>query len=180
MPENPDAHLLGPLAQLYSRAGLPLPSLEVMPGESVPEPYRTLLVHGRDMTRTLEGHHRIPIHLRVLSSHVDASRYLRTVALELDGSNQVVEFGATQAFLERIPEPWRAQILEGKKPFGGILTASGIPYRSRPSAFFRTRGDAFIRSALGIPGEPPLYGRRNTLSNALDQPLAEIIEILPP
>jgi len=180
MHEPSEADLLGPLDTLYASAGVALPSLEVIPGDAVPEPYRTLLVHARDMTRTLEAHHRASIHLRLLSSRTEGPVYFRTVALELDGDDHVVEFGATQVHLERIPEPWRGLIIEGRRPLGAILNSSGSPYHSRPSAFFRTRGDAVIRAALGIPGEPVLYGRRNTLSNEHGLPLAEIIEVLPP
>jgi chorismate-pyruvate lyase len=172
--------LLQPLGNLYRPAGLSLPATEVLDGASIPEPYRTLLVHTRDMTRTLESHHSGTIHLRLLSTSLDGNRYRRTVALQLDGSGRPVEFGATEAFLDRIPEPWREQIVEGRRPLGGILNASGIPYLSRPSAYFRTRGDAIIRSALGIGDETWLFGRRNTLSDAEGHPLAEIVEILPP
>lgn len=172
--------LLQPLGNLYGPAGLPLPATEVLEGAQIPEPYRSLLVHGRDMTRTLESHHSGAIHLRLLSTALEGNRYRRTVALQLDGSGRPVEFGATEAFLDRIPEPWRGQIVEGKRPLGGILNASGIQYQSRPSAYFRTRGDPFIRSALGIEGDGWLFGRRNTLSDADGRPLAEIVEILPP
>lgn len=175
-----DQQLLRPLRDPYGDAHRALPELETMPGESVPEPYRSLLVHNRDMTRTLEAYHQGRIHLRVLSRRESEGLHLRTVVLELDGSNLPVEFGATRAYLDRFAEPWRSQILAGERPLGGILNASGIPYVSRPSAFFRTRADDFIRSALGVPNGLTLYGRRNTISNQLGEPLAEIIEILPP
>lgn len=174
------SELLRPLVPLHAAAGHALPSVEVLPGEAIPEPYRTLLVHNRDMTRTLESHHGSTIRLRLLSTRREGDLYRRTVALVSEGDGKTVEFGATEAHLDRIPEPWRAEIVEGRHPLGGILNRSGIPYRSRPSAYFRTRGDAVIRAALGVVGEPWLYGRRNTLSDAEGRPLAEIVEILPP
>lgn len=174
------SELLRPLLPLHAATGQVLPSVEVISGGDMPEPYRTLLVHNRDMTRTLESHHGAPIRLRLLSTRRDGEVYRRTVALVTEAEGKVVEFGATEAHLERIPEPWRGLIVEGRLPLGGILNRSGIPYQSRPSAYFRTRGDTVIRSALGVSGEPWLYGRRNTLSDAEGLPLAEIVEILPP
>ena len=43
-----------PLDEFYALAGRTLPAIEQVPGESVPEPYRQLLVHQDDMTPTLE------------------------------------------------------------------------------------------------------------------------------
>ena len=46
-----------PLSEFYARTSLALPRMEVIPGDAVPEPYRTLLVHEADMTSTLEQFH---------------------------------------------------------------------------------------------------------------------------
>ena len=171
---------LAPLRGLYAAAGRPLPNWCGVAGVEMPEPYRSLLVHERDMTRTLEQFHRGRIHLRVLSSQRDGDAYWRESALELDGTHRVVEYGAIQIFLARFPEPWRSQILGERLPLGGILNASGLAYTSRPSAYFRCQPDAFIRAALRFTGSPVLYGRQNTLSGSDGLPLAEIVEILPP
>lgn len=173
---------LAPLRGLCARAGRPLPEWDAVSPDDVPEPQRTLLVHARDMTRTLEQFHRGTIVLRVLASGRTGSEYWRESALRIEGTGQVVEFGAIQIFLDRFPEPWRSLILEEHRPLGGILNASGIPYASAPSGYFRCRPDAFIRSALGLPDAAVgwLYGRQNTLSGADGLPLAEIVEILPP
>ena len=180
MGDATDKEIWGPLWNLYSRAGLALPKFELMEGPMLPEPYQTLLVHHRDMTRTLEAHHQSPIHLRLLDQMQEGLTYSRTVVLALNKSDRPVEFGASRVLLKGIPEPWCAQIIEAHLPLGGILNASGIPYRSQPSAFFRTLGDDLIRSALRVEGLVPLYGRRNTLSASNGSTLAEIVEILPP
>jgi chorismate-pyruvate lyase len=174
-----DDHLFDPLRAAYARANRRLPDFEILAGKDMPEPFRSLLVHRRDMTRTLEQFHGSDIHLRPLDARREADDYRRVVVLELDADGRAVEFGATRVHLDRIPAPWAAMILEARRPLGGVLNESGIPYLSRPSAFFRTAADAFIRDALRIGGDEPLYGRRNTLSDAAGLPLAEIIEILP-
>src|SRR6266702_1049221 len=42
-------HLFYPLNEFYEQAGLPLPSVAEVEARDVPEPYRSLLVHDRDM-----------------------------------------------------------------------------------------------------------------------------------
>jgi chorismate-pyruvate lyase len=180
-PATTDAELLEPLAELHTRAGRPLPRASIIAPQAIPEPYRTLLVHERDMTRTLEQFHRHPIHLEVLKRLQDGpDTYWREVVLRLDGSNQPVEFGAIQIHLTQFPEPWRTQVLEERLPLGAILNASHINYTSRPRAYLRFECDDFIRELFGLESNPLLYGRRNTLRNAAGDSLAEIIEILPP
>ena len=44
-----------PLSEFYSHAKLPLPRIETIPGDAVPEPYKSLLVHNNDMRPTLEA-----------------------------------------------------------------------------------------------------------------------------
>lgn len=176
----PDTHAIQPLDEFFRRQGRPLPAWESVMPEAIPEPYRSLLVHERDMTRTLEQFHGASIHLRVLSRHQESATYCRESVLELDGSNRPVEFGAIKIHLELFPEPGRTQILEEHRPLGGILNASGRAYTSRPTAYLRFAADAFIRDALRLSHSVFLYGRQNTLRDALGHPLAEIVEILPP
>ena len=168
-----------PLDEFYVRAGRALLPFTVVSGDAVPEPYRTLLVHERDMTRTLEQHHGGSIHLRVLSSHHAGEAYWRESVLELDGSDRAIEFGAIKIHLDRFPEPWRTRILEEHLPLGGILNASGLGYSSRPTAYLKFTPDEFITCALHLEGTGLLYGRQNTLRDAQGIVLAEIIEILP-
>ena len=175
-----ESELLQPLREIYGQGGSALPRLEILDGDRIPEPYRGLLVHDRDMTRTLEAYHGDSIRLRTGASTLNGGIYRRRVALELEHSGRPVEFGATRVHLDRFPEPWRGLILAGERPLGGILNAWGIAYRSRPSAFFRTEGDPNIRASLNLSDPTPLYGRRNTLFAPDGQPLADILEILPP
>ena len=169
-----------PLDEFYVRSGRAPMEFAVIAPAGVPEPYRTLLVHERDMTRTLEQFHNGVIHLRVLSSYHEREAYWRESVLELDGSNRAVEYGAIKIHLDRFPQPWRTQILEERRPLGGILNASGIRYTSRPTAHLRFTPDEFMSRALQLRDGTLLYGRQNTLRDDSGQVLAEIIEILPP
>jgi chorismate-pyruvate lyase len=174
---HPIAH---PLDEFYARSGLALPPLDQLDGEAMPEPYKTLLVHDRDMTSTLENFHGAGVHLRLLSRERKAHAYDREVLLVLDGSERPVEFGAIRIHLDRFPERARNEILEERYPLGRVLKDHNIPFLSRPQAFLRVASDKLINELLGLHGAHVLYGRRNTLLNSSGEPLAEIVEILPP
>ena len=169
-----------PLDEFYARSGLTLPPLDQIDGEAVPEPYKSLLVHERDMTSTLENFHGAGVHLRLLGTVRKGDDYFREVLLVLDGFDRPVEFGAIQIHLARFPEAARQEILEGCFPLGHVIKDHAIPFLSRPQAFLRIASDRLIDELLGLTGAHVLYGRRNTLLNPAGESLAEIVEILPP
>ena len=70
--------------------------------------------------------------------------------------------------------------LDAAEALERILNAFGIVFASRPRAYLRMASDAFIENALGLKKRDVLFGRRNTLLDEWDRPLAEIVEILPP
>jgi chorismate-pyruvate lyase len=173
----PFAH---PLDDFYAKAGLPLPRIEPLPGPSVPEPYRQLLVHEGDMTPKLEAFYQSAIHLNVIHRELRENFYFREVVLLTDSQDTPVEFGAIKMFLSLFPSSARNDILAERLPLGTILAKHKIPHFSRPKAFLKIEADEFIKKALKADHLQLLYGRRNTLSNGEQHPLAEIVEILAP
>ncbi len=171
--------VLHPLDDFYRRRHQTLPPFRILAGDAMPEPYRQLLVHDRDMTSTLETFHGKPIHLEVLERQISGDTLQRQVVLRLDESDLAVEFGAIRVHLARFTEPWRSQVVESYRPLGGILNRSGINYTSKPSGFFAIQGDPFLASALDMPVGSELFGRQNTLRTTSGEVIAEIIEILP-
>jgi|SRR5581483_236182 len=173
------AALVHPLDEFYAQAGQPLPPLNQIEGDTVPEPYKTLLVHRNDMTPTLEKFHQRSIHLQVLGRRRKADNYFREVILRLDGTNQPVEFGAIKINLALFSSAAREQILLERLPLGHLLEEFKIPHASRPRAYLRLATDKFISEVLELSGAQVLYGRRNTLFDPQHRSLAEIVEILP-
>ena len=169
-----------PLDDFYVQAGRDLPAIEAVEGDDVPEPYKSLLVHQDDMTPTLEKFHGERIHLSVLSRQQRDDFYFREVVLLLDKSDKPVEFGAIKINLALFPPPARKEILDERRPLGTLLADYSITHTSRPKAFLRVQSDDFINSALKLDKSQWLYGRRNTLWDPHQRPLAEILEILPP
>jgi chorismate-pyruvate lyase len=169
-----------PLDDFYSQAGLPLPPIDQIQGDAMPEPYRSLLVHQNDMTPTLETFHKDQIHIRALSRNQRNGFYFREVVLELDATGQPVEFGAIKIMLDLFPAEARQLILAEREPLGHILATCAVIHSSRPKAYLKIQSDDLINRALQLEGEHTLYGRRNTLFDPKKRALAEIVEILPP
>jgi len=169
-----------PLDDFYARAGLPLPGIERVASEEIPEPYRSLLVHERDMTPTLEKFHGSDIHLRILKREQRGESYFREVVLLLDGSELPVEFGANKVSLVLFPPKARQLILEERVPLGRILRECEIAHSTAAKAYFRVIPDELIRSVLHLKTQVTLYGRKATIFDAQKRPLSEIVEILPP
>ena len=188
VPPNPDSTLQParvlpyayPLDEFYAMARRELPEIEQVAGHDVPEPYRSLLVHMRDMTPTLEAFHNDTIVLNVISRHHRGDFYFREVVLLTEHGGKPIEFGAIKINLALFPCAAKPRILEEHEPLGGVLREYHVNHSSRPKAFLRVEADDFIKGALGLRGTQILYGRRITLFDDQHRSLAEIVEILPP
>jgi chorismate-pyruvate lyase len=176
----PEPNLLYPLNEFYDQLGLPVPAVVRVKDSDVPEPYRSLLVHTRDMTPTLAGFYQRGVQLRVLRYALRHDVFSREIILVLDGDERPVVFGAIKIYLERFPVEARRLVEEMKQPLGTILQTQGIVHTSRPEAYIQVTADATINGALGLAGSHRLYGRRNGLWNESQQALAQVVEILPP
>lgn len=181
---NPDREgadaLLYPLNEFYEQAGLAVPSATRINGREMPEPYRRLLVHDRDMTPTLEAAYDRKMNLRVLKYALDDEVFSRQIVLIPEGSDSPAVFGAIKIYLDEFPAAARDLVLERKLPLGTILESQAIRHFSRPDAFFEVDPDAFMCRTLNIAGPVKLYGRRNVLANGTGRKLAQVLEILPP
>jgi hypothetical protein len=172
--------LLHPLTIFRKRDGRPLLGFEEIDGASMPEPYRSLLVHNGDMTSRLERFHRSPMKLRVLHVERAGNEYRREVLLCAQDSGLPVEYGAIEIHLEAFPEELREQIVEGRLPLGGLLNRVGFVYGSSPRAFLRLLPDLSLSRLFGLENTFALYGRCNVLLDQSGAELAHIVEVLRP
>ena len=176
---NQSEKLLDPLDRFYLASGMPVPEATEIEGESIVEPYRSLLVHENDMTPTLEAAYRQRIHLRPVHRLVEGEVMLRQVVLVLDANERPVEFGAIRIQLKYLPPEARRLVLEVRLPLGRVLQDFFIEHCSRPAAYFSMHADALIGGGLELPSLQQLYGRRNKLLMPSGEVLAEVVEILP-
>jgi chorismate-pyruvate lyase len=173
-------NLLFPLDTFYHLANSPLPEVEEVEGEDVPQPYRQLLVGCHDMTPTLAAFHRDEIDLQVVERLLEGDALSRLVVLYLDRSGRAVEFGAIVINLQHFPEEARDDILTGRYPLGTVLARHEIKHSSCPQAFIKVQSDETMNAALHLTRSAALYGRRNYLLTPEKQILADILELLPP
>ena len=169
-----------PLSEFYARTSLALPRMEVIATDGVPEPYRALLVHERDMTSTLERFHGGEICIHALSSEQRNDGYFREVVLCRASDDAPVEFGANCVNLDLFTPEARGMILQEKVPLGRILKDHAIAHTIQVPCFFRVEPDELICRALNLEKPVTLYGRQAVLCNAAQQRLAQVVEILPP
>jgi chorismate-pyruvate lyase len=169
-----------PLSDFYTHASLPLPPIEVVSGDALPEPYKGLLVHSDDMTPTLEAFHKSRIHLEILKRDHRGNFYFREVVLRLDHNESPVEFVAIKIFLGRFPEEAQEFILAEQIPLGRILKDCGIKHRTEAKAFLRLEPDPVICDALELEKPVTLHGRKTLVLDLQGGPLSEMVEILPP
>ena len=171
---------LHPLSEFYQESGLPLPQVRQVAPHEIPEIYRRLLVHERDMTPTLEAAYRQSIRLRTLKYVLRGDVVSRQVLLVLEDDDTAVEFGAIKIHLGPFPEEARRLVVERKKPLGTILRLGGIVHECRPRGYFEVTVDPLIAEALDVERGSLLYGRQNVIWDSSGRALAEVLEILPP
>src|SRR6202158_6472457 len=95
----PELNLLYPLNEFYDQLGVPLPSAVRVEDRDMPEPYKSLLVHKRDMTPTLAEFYQSGIQLRVLRHTLRHDVFSREIILLLEGDQRPVVFGAIKIYL---------------------------------------------------------------------------------
>ena len=165
---------------LRDHCHLPATAFQLRPGPELPELARRLLVHSRDMTSTLATFHESLIRIDVLQRAELGGYYLREVFLRTLSANTIVEYGVIAAELDQF-SPWqRETIAAGKAPLGALLHRFEIPFVSTPIGFFAIAGERLAATALATQGGATCYGRFNRLARESGEPLAWILEILPP
>ena len=97
-------------------------NIEPIEPTEIPEPYRSLLVHEKDMTGTLAGYWGLPISLRPLTVLRDGNSLYRQVVLTAGPDRIPVEAGAIMIYLDRFPPEALPVIRQSQKPLGVILT----------------------------------------------------------
>jgi hypothetical protein len=167
-----------PLDVVYAQAGIAAPATRAVAPHRIPPPYRSLLVHERDMTLTLEAHFGGRVTLRALSTFREGSSYYRRVLLVQEYSARPVEMGAIRIDLLAFRPRLRAEILANRIPLGRLLRDRGVDYRSRPTDFFAVTPNSEMMGVFWMREPRTLYGRRTEMS-VDGRKVGDIVEILP-
>ena len=170
--------LLMPLVFFYEKAGVPLPVVDFLSGEAMPEPWKYLLVHPSDMTPRLRDHHHSAPVLQVITVERTRDYVLREVVLSCAG--RPVEYGAIGIHLEGFAPHVQEMIRDGVAPLGAILETEGVPHFSAPTGYFGLAADPHMSQLLATSAGTRLFGRCNVLSHPDGTAFADIVEVLPP
>ena len=167
-----------PLDVVYARAGIPAPKVTTVSPDRIPAPYRSLLVHERDMTLTLETHHDGPVALRTLSIFREGHWYFRKVLLVEESSGRPVEMGIIEIDLDAFSRPIQDRILRNRVPLGRLLREGGVDYQSRPKAFLAVEPNPELLGVFWMREPKTLYGRQTELT-LKGRKIGDVVEILP-
>jgi hypothetical protein len=167
-----------PLDVVYAQAGIPAPETRDVAPSRIPLPYRSLLVHERDMTLTLESHFGGRVTLRALSTFRKGESYYRRVLLVQEYSARPVEMGAIRIDLRAFKPRIRTEILRNRVPLGRLLRDGGVDYRSRPTVFLAVTPNSEMMGVFWMREPRTLYGRHTEMS-VDGRKVGDIVEILP-
>jgi chorismate-pyruvate lyase len=155
------------------------PRCTPVPGDHVPEPYHSLLVHTHHMTVTVERHYGGPVDVRVLETALDGHEYARKILLELRGTGQVVQFGIVQIDLDLLSEPVRTKIVEGKTPLGRVLIEHDVLRHIQPAGYLKVEPCRTMCEWFGLTEPVTTYGRLGVIHTD-GKPAIEVLEVLAP
>lgn len=167
-----------PLDVVYAQAGIEPPRTREIAPARIPLPYRSLLVHERDMTLTLEAHFGGRVSLRALSTFQDGHSYFRRVLLVQEYSARPVEMGAIRIDLQAFAPRIRAAILKNRVPLGRVLRDGGVDYRSLPTTFLSVTPNSEMMGVFWMREPVTLYGRKTEMSVG-GRKIGDIVEVLP-
>lgn len=146
--------------------------------EALPETARQLLAHDHGMTATLEAFWGERMRLTVLHTAEEATRLRRHVLLSGADNGIPAELGLIEMHLDALPPAALFAVRQRRIPFGAILSACGVPFRSQPAGFLTLVADKGIARLLGRQPGDGVHGRATTLYNKEGQMLATAVELL--
>ena len=164
---------LFPVLQPLARA------VEQVTESSVPEPYRTLLIHNDHMTAMMERFHGTPVDVQVLSRRMDGMVYSRAIILVRQDTGAVVQFALAQFDVNAVSEVVRREILGEQIPLGRVLVTYGVNCRIELNACLKVTVGVGLSEFLHSPIDRVTYGR---IARILcdGKPTFDVIEVSTP
>jgi hypothetical protein len=152
---------------------------EHVPSATIPEPYRSLLVHDQHMTVTMEAHHGCPVDVRILQRRLEGDIYSRKIVLVKSGTPTVVQFGIVRFDLSYITRAVRDEILAGEKPLGRVLIDHNVLRQIDLGAVLRITAGPSLAEYLQMPVGGLTYGRLATIF-CNRKPAVDLLEVPAP
>jgi len=152
---------------------------EHVPSETLPQPYRRMLVHNQHMTVAMESYHGCPVAVRILDQRHDGDFYHRKIVLLKSGTETVVQFGLVRFDLSYVTQAVREEILGGQKPLGRVLIEHNVLRHIDLGAVLRIVAGPSLARTLHMPTGGITFGRLATIF-CNRRPAVDLLEITAP
>ena len=133
--------------------------LEFMDGNLMPEPYKSLVVHHRYMTHTLETYWQTLTELHVVDLWDHHPYYTRRIYLTTRDTQRPVEYGLVQLDFNACSERIQRAIRARQTPIGRILTQNGVLPEIYCRSYFQLLPSQVNIDAFNLKSDGPMYGR---------------------
>lgn len=153
--------------------------VEHVPGSTVPEPYKTMLVHEHHMTVTMENYHQSSVDVRVLESRLEGEHYARKILLTKSGTDTVVQFGIVRFDFRFVTPAVKEEILQGDIPLGRVLITHNVLRHIDLGAIVRFTAGPGLADYLQMDEGQITYGRLATIF-CNNKPAVDLLEISAP
>jgi hypothetical protein len=153
---------------------------EHVPGSLVPEPYKSMLVHDRHMTVTMEKYHECSVDVHVLDRTTDEQGiYGRKIILTRQGTDVPVQFGIVRFDFQYVTDAVRQEILSERIPLGRVLINHNVLRHIDLGAIVKVTAGPGLAQYLQMETGQTTYGRLATIF-CNKRPAVDLLEISTP
>ena len=153
--------------------------VEHIPAALTPEPYKSLLVHDKHMTVTMESYHGCSVDVRVLEERLDGDDYCRKILLLKSGTQTVVQFGIVRLHLQFVSPAVRDEILAGQIPLGRVLINHNVLRQIDLGAILKIEPGPQMQEYFRCGPQDIVYGRLATIF-CDERPAIDLLEVSAP
>lgn len=147
--------------------------------DSVPAPYKELLVHENHMTVTVESFHESLVDVEILAEDKTANVYARKILLKRQSDGGVVQFGIVRLNRNLLPTAARDAIEAGDIPLGRILIEQGLLRHVQLLDIWKCETTGKVQQLMRLDQPTTTYGR-TAIIHIDSQPVIELLEIVAP
>jgi hypothetical protein len=153
--------------------------VEHVPSSTVPEPYKSLLVHEHHMTVTMEQHHNCTVDVEVLAELLEGESYAREIILRNHATRQVVQYGLIRFDFQYVTKSVKDQILAKQTPLGRVLILHNVLRHIDLGAILELKTGPRLTDIFECPPGSKTYGRLATIF-CNNKPAVDLLEISVP
>ncbi|QEG42231.1 hypothetical protein [Roseimaritima ulvae] len=147
--------------------------------ESIPPPYRDMLVHEHHMTVTMERFHNCAVDVEVIDSKYVGDLYCRKILLRKHAQDQVVQFGIVRFNFAYVTPCVRREIEAGQIPLGRVLIQHNVLRHIDLGAVVKFEAGPGLSRYLQMPEGETTFGRMATIF-CNGAPAVDLLEISAP